>query len=79
MIAADSVVIDLMREIFRAKGLAVPDLTPATELGADLGLESLDLAELVIRLEEKTGKDPFANGAPRRIQTISDLAALYGE
>lgn len=73
----ESAVIKILEEIFRSKNLPLPTLTPATVLDAELGLESLDFAELVVRLEELTGKDPFADGTPPQIRFISDLAALY--
>ena len=63
--------------IIRAKGLTVPELSPETRLDSDLGLESLDFAELVIRLEDELGQDPFAKGTPPAVRTVSDLAALY--
>ena len=73
----ESTVINILQEIVRSKGLPAPNLTPDTLLDARLGLESLDFAELVVRMEEHTGKDPFASEAPQQIHTISDLAALY--
>lgn len=70
-------VIGALNEIFMAKGVKSPSLTPDTILEAELGLESLDFAELVIRLEERTGLDPFADGRVLHIHTIADLASLY--
>lgn len=63
--------------VFRNKGLTPPPLTAETRLDASLGLESLDFAEIVIRLEQDFGKDPFASGTIPEIRTIGDLAALY--
>jgi acyl carrier protein len=71
-------IVDILVEIMKARGLAVPTLAPDTNL-EELGLESLDFAEAVIRLEEITGKDPFATGAEYNIKTLSDLANLYDE
>ena len=64
MIATDSQsrIIEVLGEIFKAKGLGVPALSSETLLD-QLGLESLDFAQAVIRIEEITGKDPFATGA----------------
>ena len=67
---------ELLLEVFREKGLAVPALGPDTVLD-QIGLESLDFAQVVIRMEEITGKDPFATGADYQIRTLSDLSALY--
>jgi acyl carrier protein len=78
MIATDnkSRIIEVLQEIFKEKGLAVPALSSETILD-QLGLESLDFAQAVIRMEEITGKDPFATGAEYQIKTLSDLAVLY--
>ncbi len=76
MTATESQVSEVLLEIFAAKGLSQPRLTPDTVLD-QLGLESLDFAQAVIRLEELTGKDPFAVGADYKITTLSDLAVLY--
>lgn len=78
MIATDSQsrVIEVLLEIFKEKGLGAPKLNSKTVLD-ELGLESLDFAQAVIRMEEITGKDPFATGAEYQIKTLSDLAVLY--
>jgi hypothetical protein len=69
-------VIEVLLDVFKSKGLSVPPLGPETVLD-QIGLESLDFAQAVIRLEEITGKDPFATGAEYQIRTLSDLAVLY--
>ena len=78
MIATDSQkqIMGALMEVFQNKDLNAPQLGPDTVLD-QLGLESLDFAQVVIRMEEITGKDPFATGAEYQIQTLSDLAALY--
>ncbi len=78
MIATDNQkhIADVLTEVFKAKNLAAPALGPDTILD-QLGLESLDFAQAVIRMEEITGKDPFASGADFQIKTLSDLAVLY--
>jgi acyl carrier protein len=73
----ETTVIQILKTIIDSKQLPVPSITPDTVLEANLGLESLDFAELVVRLEEATGKDPFANGDAPHVQTVCDLAALY--
>jgi acyl carrier protein len=78
MIVTDSQkqIIEALKEVFQNKSLDTPQLGPETVLD-ELGLESLDFAQAVIRMEEITGKDPFATGAEYQIRTLSDLAALY--
>jgi acyl carrier protein len=69
-------IIDVLLEVFKHKNLAAPTLSPDTVLD-QLGLESLDFAQAVIRMEEITGKDPFATGADFQVRLLADLAALY--
>ncbi len=69
-------IIDLLNEIAESKGIAASGLGPDTELD-QIGLESLDFATVVIRMEELTGKDPFATGADHQIKVLADLAMLY--
>jgi len=76
MDATQSQVIEVFADVFRNKGLNPPPMDASTVLDASLGLESLDFAEVVVRLEEKFGKDPFASGMPS-IRTVGDLARLY--
>lgn len=52
------------------------DQTPVFAGGA--GLDSLDFAELVVRLEEALGVDPFAQSwAPRSVDTVGRLIEIY--
>lgn len=70
-------VVEALASIFKSKQRETPHLGADTVLDGSLGLESLDLAELVVRLEQTTGKDPFSANSFPTIRTISDLAALY--
>jgi acyl carrier protein len=70
-------VTETIRLVFRNKRLEPPALTPDTHLDSSLGLESIDFAELVLRLEQEFKLDPFASGQTPAIRTIRDLAKLY--
>ena len=72
-----SQVVAAMTAVFRRKGLTAPPLHAGTALDGSLGLDSLDFAEVVVRLEQAVGVDPFADGAVDNLRTIADLAALY--
>lgn len=50
----------------------VTQLSPSSRLREDLGFESLDLAELTVRIEEKFGVDVFADGL---VSTIGEISA----
>jgi len=53
---------------------------PAMLLAADLGLDSLDLAQTIVLLERSLGVDPFRQaptaGRPA-IRTVGDLIEIY--
>lgn len=70
-------VISSLREVFDNKGVVPPELSAQTRLDHTLGLESLDYAELVVRLEQEFGTDPFSSGTPPRVETVGDLASYY--
>jgi acyl carrier protein len=74
---AVELVIEVLNTVMENRGLRSGDVSPETRLDASLGLESLDFAEVVVRLEERTGKDPFASGPVPQVTTVSELAALY--
>lgn len=71
-------VIACMADVFRNKGLEPPELSPSTGLAPELGLDSLDYAELIVRLEAEFGLDPLQDGQVPELRSIADLAALYG-
>jgi acyl carrier protein len=73
----ESRVANAIREVFANKGQRPPELGPHTVLDTSLGLESIDFAELAVRLESEFGKDPFSSGDVPPIRTLADLAALY--
>ena len=66
-----------MREVFENLQKEPPTIGPETKLDASLGLESLDYADLVVRLEEEFDFDPFADGIPPGLETVAHLSALY--
>jgi len=66
-----------LAEVFRNQGLEPPELSGGTTFDPALGLDSLDYAELAVRLEHAFGFDPFAGGETPEIRTVSDLAQLY--
>src|SRR4030095_10523791 len=61
------------------KGRKPDSLSLATPIDGSLGLDSLDWAAVVVRLEDKTGVDPFQKPVERELRTIEALAVLSGE
>ena len=71
------VIIDTVTEVARYRQPLLPRAGSEQTLSGDLGLESLDLAQLVAELELRLGVDPFAQGATARIVTVGELISVY--
>ena len=70
------IVIDTIKEVIEQNELQTVELKPDMDILTDSPLDSLDLAEVIMRLEEKTNMDPFASGFIN-FRTINELAELY--
>jgi acyl carrier protein len=70
------VVVRIMREVLADKGVERAEFPDGASLFDDVGLDSLDMATIVARLDEAVGIDPFATGAPR-FATVGEFVALY--
>jgi len=69
----------ILAEIMAAKGLEAPQLAGDTVLlGGSLGIDSLDLAALVVNLTQISQKDPFAEGFIE-FRTVRELVRLYAD
>ena len=69
----------ILGEILAAKGLEAPRLTDDTVLlGGSLGIDSLDLAALVVTLTQISRSDPFAEGFIE-FRTAGELIRLYAD
>jgi acyl carrier protein len=70
-----------VRRVLHDTGREARPVGPQMLLGADLGLDSLDLAQTIVLLERELGIDPFraAPVGPARpqIRTVADLAESY--
>lgn len=67
----------LVSDALIAKGLGPQPVTEQTLLlGGALGIDSLDLAGIVVNLSEISRKDPFADGFIE-FRTVGELARLY--
>jgi acyl carrier protein len=63
--------------LLEQKGLSNQALNENSEfLGGELGIDSLDLATLLVKLEEISGSDPFREGF-KEFRTIGELAKIY--
>lgn len=71
-----------IRQVLKDTGRGAATVEPQMLLAADLGLDSLDLAQTIVLLERDLGVDPFrapAAAARPVIRTVSDLLSLYSE
>ena len=65
--------LEIVNTVRDNKGLSIlSDLKPENDLRNDLGFDSLDLAELTVRIEKEYGIDIFADGFAL---TVSDIQA----
>ncbi|MFM7075546.1 MAG: phosphopantetheine-binding protein [Planctomycetaceae bacterium] len=67
--------------VYRDTGRPRREVPAAALLGADLGLDSLDLAQIVVLLERDLGVDPFRDPSPTAprvpLRTVEHLVAAY--
>jgi acyl carrier protein len=79
--AVTSAVVSAIRQVLRDTGREPAAVEPGMVLTADIGLDSLDLAQTIVLLERSLGVDPFrapAAGSVRpAIRTVADLVGMY--
>jgi acyl carrier protein len=77
----DKAVNAAIEQVLRDTAREARPIEPAMRLMADIGLDSLDLAQTIVLLERSLGVDPFrsvAADAPRpTLRTVSDLISIY--
>ena len=67
-----------IESVLRDTGRHTKPVEPAMLLAADLGLDSLDLAQTIVLLERSLGIDPFRSASTSRtVRTVSDLITIY--
>jgi len=81
MDAITSAVVAAIRQVLHDTGREPAAVEPQMLLVADIGLDSLDLAQTVVLLERSLGVDPFRVRAPGTvrlaIRTVADLVGIY--
>jgi acyl carrier protein len=69
---------DVIAKVARQRGAVPASIEGHHRLTLDLGLKSLDLAQIVALLERHTGVDPFAElVAITSVRTVADLCGAY--
>lgn len=74
MADAEKTVLSAVKGLLRRKGKAV-DVGMDSELYGELGLDSLEVAELSAALEDDLGSDPYTEGQVPR--TIAEVIEFY--
>lgn len=75
----ETVITDVIRDVVAQRQGEAPEvLAHDLLLVEDLGIRSLDLAQVVAVLESRLGTDPFATGVSiTGIRTVGDLCRAY--
>ncbi|HEY1832694.1 MAG TPA: phosphopantetheine-binding protein [Acidimicrobiales bacterium] len=74
---AENVVVGTLRSMLKRRKHSGPAVTVDAELYGDLGLDSLEVAELSAVLEDEMGSDPYTEGQSPR--TVGEVIAFYEE
>lgn len=71
-------VVDTINKVRTDLGREKLELKDTDALTVEIGLDSLDLAVLVVSLEKATGVDPFRDGSASA-RTLGELVTVYAE
>jgi acyl carrier protein len=79
--AVAAAVVAAISAVLQDTGRGGRAVEPGMLLVADLGLDSLDLAQTIVLLERSLGRDPFrsATTAAPALRTVSDLITVYSQ
>lgn len=72
---AEQTILDVIYSLLERREGASVDVRHDSNLFDDLGLDSLEVAELSAALEDDLGRDPFSMGIVAR--TVGELVAFY--
>lgn len=68
-------ILDTIHQLLRQRGAVGITIRDDSRLNADLGMDSLELAELSAVLEDELGDEPFSSGIVP--ETVGELLAFY--
>jgi acyl carrier protein len=74
-VPAETIIRKTIRTLLARRGEGQIDIDSSLTLTGDLGLDSLELAELSAVLEDELGYDPFSDGVVP--ETVAELIAYY--
>jgi acyl carrier protein len=69
-------IIEVLNEVLQENGHAAYPFTESTDIFRETAIDSLALAVVLVKLEERVGRDPFVSGFVS-FSTVGELIALY--
>lgn len=72
---AEESVLKALKAVIRTRKKKIVDITPDSNLYDDLELDSLDIAELSVVLEDDLGSDPYSEGVEPK--TVAEVIKFY--
>ena len=75
MSEAEKSVLKALKAVMRTRKKKIVDVTLDSDLYDDLKLDSLDVAELSVVLEDDLGSDPYSEGAEPK--TVAEVIEFY--
>lgn len=73
--AAEVVIRGAIQTLLERRGVGGREVLAESKLTADLGMDSLELAELSAMLEDDLGRDPYSDGIVP--ETVAALVSYY--
>lgn len=72
---AEDTIVSTIRSLLERREVVDVEITPDARIQEDLGLDSLEVAELSATLEDDLGRDPYTEGLIP--STVGELLAFY--
>jgi acyl carrier protein len=72
---AETTILETIQSVLERRGATELQISPEAKLTADLGLDSLELAEISAVLEDELGSDPYSAGIVP--ETVGELVDFY--
>ena len=70
---------DIVSHLDHVEESAVDNMTHETSLTTDLGLESLDLAEMTVRIEDEYGVDVFEDDVVETLGEVVETITTHAD
>jgi acyl carrier protein len=74
-VSPERIIRETIQTLLERRGAAELEILPESRLTADLGMDSLELAELSAVLEDEIGHDPYSDGIVP--ETVAELIAYF--